>query len=124
MRDQITRLSDDSITLSPERRAALEQIAQEVSVQEVAHGSSRALLRPTLRSIILDALLRAESSQAQPLAAEPRPTHTAEGEEIVGWTAPQPSRPIVVAKCVYHGDHDDSQPLAAIDHAQDGSETP
>jgi hypothetical protein len=62
----------------------------------------------------------AQRPEAQPLPAEARPTHTAKGEEIVGWTAPQPSRPIVIAKSVYRGDHDDSQPLAAIDHAQDG----
>jgi hypothetical protein len=106
MRDQITRLSDDSITLSPERRAALEQIAQEVSVQEVAHGSSRALLRPTLRSIILDALLRAESSQA---GNELERLATAQGV-----TAGQPiaSDPAP--------DADTDAFLAALDHAQDG----
>lgn len=39
--------------------------------------------------------------------AAPRPTHTAGGEEILGWSKPVPSRPIVRAKMRPIVDHPD-----------------
>lgn len=40
-------------------------------------------------------------------ADAPRPTHTPDGEEIIGWTAPQPARPIVRAKAKFYPNPED-----------------
>jgi hypothetical protein len=114
-----------SDALTPERRKQLGAIATEVTAQEVTQDCSRVLSRPTLRAIILDALLRAESSQAQPTCATCR-------HGVVWWSnrnylACQHQRcPVQVLThdraaewgCVWH--EPAVTPLPSSDHAQDG----
>jgi hypothetical protein len=77
---------------------AIHKVCDEASNWRDAHARRleiRVLARPAL---------------ASPSTPSPRPTHTADGKEILGWSAPQPALPIVRAAMRPFRDPDDVEP--------------